>query len=71
MYTQSPEHARFLQGVVDSNQMKIGPPYTPLPLEGNALFFPGTLGGGNWGGVSVAGTDGDLARVSANLAHQE
>ena len=33
--------------------MKIGAPYTPLPLEGNALFFPSTLGGGNWGGVSV------------------
>src|SRR5439155_12230770 len=33
--------------------MKIGSPYTPLPLEGNAVFFPSTLGGGNWGGVSV------------------
>ncbi len=33
--------------------MTIGGPYTPLPLEGNALFFPSTLGGGNWGGVSV------------------
>ncbi|MGA3201413.1 MAG: PQQ-binding-like beta-propeller repeat protein [Bryobacteraceae bacterium] len=33
--------------------MKAGGPYTPLPLRGNALFFPSTLGGGNWGGVSV------------------
>jgi quinoprotein glucose dehydrogenase len=33
--------------------MTIGGPYTPLPLEGNALFFPSTLGGGNWGGVSI------------------
>jgi glucose dehydrogenase len=53
MYDRSPEHARFCRELFASNQMKIGPPYTPLPLEGNALFFPSTLGGGNWGGVSV------------------
>ena len=53
MYDRSPEHARFCRELFGSNQMKIGPPYTPLPLEGNALFFPSTLGGGNWGGVSV------------------
>jgi quinoprotein glucose dehydrogenase len=33
--------------------MTAGGPYTPLPIEGNALFFPSTLGGGNWGGVSI------------------
>ena len=53
MYDRSPEHARFCKELFESNQMKIGAPYTPLPLEGNALFFPSTLGGGNWGGVSV------------------
>ncbi len=53
MYDRSPEHARFCKELFESNQMKIGVPYTPLPLEGNALFFPSTLGGGNWGGVSV------------------
>jgi quinoprotein glucose dehydrogenase len=53
MYDRSPEHARFCKELFAANQMKIGPPYTPLPLEGNALFFPSTLGGGNWGGVSV------------------
>jgi quinoprotein glucose dehydrogenase len=53
MYDRSPEHARFCKELFESNQMKIGGPYTPLPLEGNALFFPSTLGGGNWGGVSV------------------
>ena len=53
LYDRSPEHARFCKELFDSNQMKIGPPYTPLPLEGNSLFFPSTLGGGNWGGVSV------------------
>src|SRR5438067_984103 len=53
MYDRSAEHARFCKELFAENQMKIGEPYTPLPLEGNALFFPSTLGGGNWGGVSV------------------
>ncbi|MBZ5596561.1 MAG: PQQ-binding-like beta-propeller repeat protein [Acidobacteriia bacterium] len=53
MYDRSPEHARFCRELFETNHMKIGVPYTPLPLEGNALFFPSTLGGGNWGGVSV------------------
>jgi len=53
MYDRSPEHARFCRDLFETNHMQIGPPYTPLPLEGNALFFPSTLGGGNWGGVSV------------------
>jgi quinoprotein glucose dehydrogenase len=53
MYDRSPDHARFCKELFATNQMTIGVPYTPLPLEGNALFFPSTLGGGNWGGVSV------------------
>jgi quinoprotein glucose dehydrogenase len=53
MYDRSPEHARFCKELFETNQMKIGGPYTPLPLEGNALFFPSTLGGGNWGGESI------------------
>lgn len=53
MYDRSPDHARFCRELFETNHMKIGVPYTPLPLEGNALFFPSTLGGGNWGGVSV------------------
>ena len=53
LYDQSPEHAHFCKDLFETNQMKIGGPYTPMPLEGNALFFPSTLGGGNWGGVSV------------------
>lgn len=60
MYDRSPEHARFCKELFEKNQMKIGEPYTPLPLEGNALFFPSTLGGGNWGGVSVDPTRGFL-----------
>jgi glucose dehydrogenase len=60
IYDRSPEHARFCKELFETNQMKIGGPYTPLPLEGNALLFPSTLGGGNWGGVSVDASQGLL-----------
>src|SRR5581483_11603614 len=53
LYDRSAEHAAFCRELFETNHMTIGPPFTPLPLEGNALFFPSTLGGGNWGGVSV------------------
>ncbi|MCC7153029.1 MAG: pyrroloquinoline quinone-dependent dehydrogenase, partial [Bryobacterales bacterium] len=66
MYNLSPEHARFCRELFETNQMKIGGPYTPLPLEGNALFFPSTLGGGNWGGVSV---DAGLGLLFVNVMH--
>src|SRR5581483_11228269 len=66
MYNRSPEHAHFCQALFESNQMKIGPPYTPLPLDGNALFFPSTLGGGNWGGVSV---DPERGLLFVNVMH--
>ena len=58
MYDRSPEHARFCKELFEANQMKIGGPYTPLPLEGNALLFPSTLGGGNWGGDSGPAAEG-------------
>lgn len=64
MYDRSPDHARFCKELFASNHMKVGPPYTPLPLEGNALFFPSTLGGGNWGGVSV---DPSLGLLFVNI----
>ncbi|MGA2119089.1 MAG: pyrroloquinoline quinone-dependent dehydrogenase [Bryobacteraceae bacterium] len=66
MYDRSPDHARFCKELFETNQMKIGAPYTPLPLEGNALFFPSTLGGGNWGGVSV---DPVLGLLFVNVMH--
>ena len=52
MYNLTPEHAAFCRELFERNRMFIGVPYTPLPLEGNVLIFPSTLGGGNWGGVS-------------------
>jgi quinoprotein glucose dehydrogenase len=64
MYDRSPEHAQFCRQLFASNHMKIGPMYTPLPLDGNALMFPSTLGGGNWGGVSI---DPALDRLFVNV----
>ena len=66
MYDRSPEHARFCRELFETNQMKIGVPYTPLPLEGNVLLFPSTLGGGNWGGVTV---DPSLGLLFVNVMH--
>ena len=68
LYDRSPEHARFCKELFETNQMKIGGPYTPLPLEGNALFFPSTLGGGNWGGVSIDPSRGLLFVNVMNIA---
>jgi quinoprotein glucose dehydrogenase len=53
MYDLTADHAAFCRDLFERNKMFIGPPYTPTPLEGNMLIFPSTLGGGNWGGVSV------------------
>lgn len=52
IYSLTPEHAAFCRDLFARNKMVIGVPFTPLPLEGNVLIFPSTLGGGNWGGVS-------------------
>jgi len=68
MYDRSPQHARFCKDLFETNHMTIGPAYTPLPVEGNALFFPSTLGGGNWGGVSVDPTLGLLFVNVMNVA---
>jgi quinoprotein glucose dehydrogenase len=66
IYDRSADQARFCRELFESNQMQVGGPYTPLPLEGNALFFPSTLGGGNWGGVSI---DPAAGRLFVNVMH--
>ena len=63
MYDRSPDHARFCKELfAEQPDDRSELPYTPLPLEGNALFFPSTLGGGNWGGVSVDPGSGPVVR---------
>ncbi len=66
MYDRSPDHARFCKDLFETNQMKIGGPFTPLPLEGNALFFPSTLGGSGEFGESVS-IDPSLGLLFANV----
>jgi glucose dehydrogenase len=60
MYDRSPDHARFCKELFETNHMEIGGPFAPMPLEGNVLEFPSTLGGGNWGGVSINPSQGLL-----------
>ncbi len=64
IYRLSPDHARFCNELFETNRLTVGSPYTPLPVEGNALFFPSTIGGGNWGGVSI---DPSLGRLFVNV----
>jgi quinoprotein glucose dehydrogenase len=52
IYDLTPEHATFCRDLYEKNHMFTDGPYTPLPLENNALLFPSTLGGGNWNGFS-------------------
>jgi len=70
MYDRSPEHARFCKELFESNKMRIGEPYTPFAPGGpdgeNTLIFPSTLGGGNWGGVSI---DPEQGRLFVNVMH--
>jgi len=60
LYGSTPDHAAFCADLFERNRLTIVEPYTPLPLHRNVLLFPSTLGGGNWGGVSVHPTLGLL-----------
>ena len=51
-YTLTPEHAAFCKSVWEKNEMFADGPYAPMPLKGNVVTFPSTLGGGGFGGVS-------------------
>ena len=64
LYDLTPEHAAFCRNLFGSNHMSTQGPYTPMPLDGNGLTFPSTLGGGNWGGLSY---DPNLDYVFTNV----
>ena len=64
IYDLSPDHAQFCRDLFVKNNMFTQGPYTPMPLEGNALTFPSTLGGGNWGGLAY---DPSLGYVFTNV----
>jgi quinoprotein glucose dehydrogenase len=53
LYNLTPEHAAFCKAAWEKYQMYNGGPYAPYAAdERTAVIFPGTLGGGNWWGVS-------------------
>jgi quinate dehydrogenase (quinone) len=64
LYDRTPEHAAFCRDLFEKQNLTPGVAYTPMPLEGNALVFPSTLGGGNWGGVSF---NPDVNYIFANV----
>ncbi|MFZ0589759.1 MAG: PQQ-binding-like beta-propeller repeat protein [Bryobacteraceae bacterium] len=67
IYNLTPEHAQFCHELFLKNNMISQGPYTPMPVEGNGLTFPSTLGGGNWGGVSYDPTLGYVFTNVMNL----
>lgn len=67
LYDRTPEHARLCRDLLEKQELVSEGPYTPMPPKGNALTFPSTLGGGNWGGVSFHPTLGYLFANVMNL----
>jgi glucose dehydrogenase len=65
-YTLTPEHAAFCKGVWEKHEMFADGPYAPMPLKGNVVTFPSTLGGGGFGGVSY---NPQLGLVFVNVSH--
>ncbi len=64
IYTATPEHAAFCKALWENEKMFTEGPYTPMSVEGNALTYPSTLGGGNWSGVSY---DPKLGYIFTNI----
>ncbi len=51
-YTLTPEHAAYCKELWDKNHMFAAGLFTPAGTNGTMVMFPGTLGGGNWSGLS-------------------
>ena len=64
LYKLTPEHAKFCKDAWVKYQMYNDGPYAPYAAdERTAVIFPGTLGGGNWWGVS---SDPSLGYIFTN-----
>ncbi|MBZ5622925.1 MAG: pyrroloquinoline quinone-dependent dehydrogenase [Acidobacteriia bacterium] len=61
---RTPETERFCRELF--GQLRVGPLYTPHGTE-KTLVFPGSMGGGNWGGVSFDPTLGYVFVNTSNL----
>jgi quinoprotein glucose dehydrogenase len=68
MYSLTPEQAAFCKDLWERNHMFTEGPFTPMPVIGNALTYPSTIGGGNWSGLSVDPTLGYVFTNIMNLA---
>ena len=64
IYKSTPDHAAFCKALWEDQHMYTEGPFTPMALDGNALTYPSTLGGGNWSGVSF---NPDLGYVFTNI----
>lgn len=60
--TVTPEHQKYCQDLLDKIKVLPQQPFTPLGTE-LSVYFPGSIGGANWGGVSY---DPSLGYVFVN-----
>lgn len=65
-YDLTPEHAAYCRSLWTGQKMFAAGPYAPMPLEGNVVTFPSTLGGGSFGGVSF---NPRLGLIFVNVSH--
>jgi glucose dehydrogenase/cytochrome c5 len=64
IYNLTADQAAFCNDLWNRNHMFTEGPFTPMPVSGNALTYPSTIGGGNWDGLSV---DPALGYVFTNI----
>ena len=68
LYKGEPEHQKWCEDLVDENDMKLGPLYTPLEVDRYTVSLPSTQGGVNYyGGAYDPGLGLFVANVN-NLA---
>jgi glucose dehydrogenase len=66
-YNLTPEHATFCKDLWEKNGLYTQGPYTPPGLEGFAVTFPSTIGGGNWNGITYDAARGLLFTNVMNI----
>ena len=66
-YGLTPDHAAYCKDLWDKNGMYTQGPFTPPGVEGYAVTFPSTLGGGNWNGLSYDRAQGLVFTNVMNL----
>lgn len=65
-YDLTPEHAAWCRALWQEQKMFAAGPFAPMPVEGNVVTFPSTLGGGGFGGVSF---NPGLGLIFVNVSH--